>query len=522
VHDQRVGLIEGRIGDPQSAIDCYDRAIEASAGVARYHLRRGIVLASMQQFDAALDAFDTAIRLDPSSAPATFEHGRVVAARAARRGAFRGAELASVHSSWRTTLTIDPKHQSARYHLVRSLVSDAQWSAAAMAALAPSSIDGAGPDELSAVWKDDDDVDVAAALGAVRAWLGTAAPPAGLTTDWWYVLYARVHALGAFVLAHDVKSALAQRVAAGVSPLWRAGITGFLDVARAWSYLGDDAAAIAHIRSTSWHGLPRHERAAFVKLLADVELQRGDPAPVRAALELHGRVNTEAADRRFADLVTGRRIAVVGPGTTTAANGAEIDSFDTVVRTKFRRPPPADAAITSGTRTDISYYSDSTSWLLGDDIARVLAAGSLQMAVFRPTRYDPAIRSIHREGDLRYMPSQDSSTFEATHFAVQRILYDLVRYSPAELKLFNIDFFLAGDAYVEGYTDEASEVFEARDLRLVRTSSAHDLVLDFDFVRRLVEHGLLHVDDPIGRLIEMTPVEYLAELERGRVGPPTF
>jgi tetratricopeptide (TPR) repeat protein len=521
VNDQRVGLIEGRIGDPRSALDCYDQAIELAPSTARYHVRRGVVLASMEQYDAAIATLDRAIQLDPSSAAAAFEHGRVVAAKAARRGAFSDSELASVHASWRTTLAIDPDHQSARYHLVRSLVSDAQWSAAAMSALAPSGADGL-PEDLSAVWKDDDDVDVPAALSSVRAWLRRTTIPHDLTTDWWYVLYARVHALGAFVLAHEVKSALARRVATRSSPLWRVGVTGYLDVARALSYLGDDAAAIAHLRSARWHGLPHHEQSAFVKLLADLELLRGDPTHATSALDLHGRVNSEVGARRFADLVTGRRVAIVGPGASNAANGAEIDAFDTVVRTKFRRSPSADAAVLSGSRTDISYYSDSNSRLLTDDIARLLAAGSLGMAVFRPTRYDPAIRCIHHEGDLRYMPSQDSSTFEATRFAVQRIVYDLVRYRPAELKLFNIDFFLSENAYADGYTDEASDVFAARNLRLIRTSAAHDLALDFDFVRRLVGYGLLEVDDRIGRLIRMTPLEYLAELERARGGPPRF
>jgi hypothetical protein len=47
-------------------------------------------------------------------------------------------------------------------------------------------------------------------------------------------------------------------------------------------------------------------------------------------------------------------------------------------------------------------------------------------------------------------------------------------------------------------------------------------MLDFDFVRRLVQHGLIGVDDQIEGLLEQTPHHYLLELERRRGGPPTF
>jgi tetratricopeptide (TPR) repeat protein len=521
VNDQRVGLIAGPVGDPTTALRAYESAISTAPGNARYRLRRGVVLSSMGEFDAALAAIDDSTRLEPSAAETWFQRGRVIESRASHRGAFLDHELEEMHANWQRALDHRSSHGSARYHLVRSLVTDAQWQHAATAALSATSFNGAGPSELAHLWSPV--IEPGEAAEDVRAFISNRGPGLhGLTPDWWYVLHVRLHALGEYVLAYDVKKNLAAGVASTRQPLGRAGVTSYLDVARALSYNGDLDGAVDHVAAADWHSLPRRERAAFDKLLADLELRRGDSRPLRAMLHIHRGANPTDAEAQFTQLITGRRIAVVGPGSTPIPNGDEIDGFDTVIRTKVRGSVPDDVAAMAGTRTDISYYSDASVRLLDAEIREALSSRRLTMAVVRPSTYDRARRKICRFGDLRYMPSQDSATFESTHFAMQRIIYDVVRYDPANVKLFNIDFYLSQDPYVVDYTSEVEDIYRANDLRTLRTAAVHDLYSDFDFVQCLHRRGLVDVDDRLVELLRMTPDEYLVELERASGGPPTF
>jgi predicted O-linked N-acetylglucosamine transferase (SPINDLY family) len=62
-------------GRPADALKLYDQSIAGAPGLARAHLNRGNALMALKEFDAAIEAFETAFWHDPASAGALFNLG---------------------------------------------------------------------------------------------------------------------------------------------------------------------------------------------------------------------------------------------------------------------------------------------------------------------------------------------------------------------------------------------------------------------------------------------------------------
>ena len=240
----------------------------------------------------------------------------------------------------------------------------------------------------------------------------------------------------------------------------------------------------------------------------------GDPSRHLALLPTDLDPHVRVSEAAFDELIRGRRVAIVGPGQSDLESGAEIDDHDVVIRTKFVSNQLDDHATMAGTRTDVSYYALGSAQFLRADITEALEAGALQMAVFRTATYAADPPHLVRPGDVRYVPSEFTAGLRASQFAVQRIFYDLLRYRPASIKVFNIDFFLSPDSYRPGYLAEYANEAEQQGFVKVLGAFGHDFLADFRFTRSMHQYGFLDVDANIERILDLEPDEYLRALDR--------
>lgn len=254
------------------------------------------------------------------------------------------------------------------------------------------------------------------------------------------------------------------------------------------------------------------------KLRADVALFGGDPEPLR----VHAAQRAEEAaawgaalpaEQRMAELVAGRRVAVVGP----AAGGQEfgdqnlgelIDSYDVVVRTNLRRPLDPERSAQIGTRTDISYYAALDLIRGYDQIAQTVESGQVQLAVTRPHCL-PAFE--HPPSWLRFAPFEFGLHFRGASLGIQRILYDLLQHGPAEIGLFHADFYAGEETLAPGYRDDALQFgphSQANDPVVM-----HDLSFEFRFTQRLVRAGLVTPHGTAAEVLGLSAQQYLQRLE---------
>ena len=107
-----LGNAFARLGESQSAITAYQRAIEQRKGrYSRAQNNLGVVLLREGRWDEAYDAFNSALKIEAFRyAEASYNLGRLYAARGQ-------SDLAA--REWRRALVVDPQHAAARQALAR-------------------------------------------------------------------------------------------------------------------------------------------------------------------------------------------------------------------------------------------------------------------------------------------------------------------------------------------------------------------------------------------------------------------
>lgn len=329
-------------------------------------------------------------------------------------------------------------------------------------------------------------------------------------------LSVRLQFLGQFRPAFGLRTLMARNRVAELdgipleSTLWLRHLLG------AYAYLQDDAqlaAAAARPRVTV---LNRRVETQVEKLRADAALFSGDTQPLvnhaqqrRAELPL-------PQDDRMEQLVRGRRIAVVGPAAGEERFGDEIEAHDVVVRTRHFGLPTKEQAARAGTRTDISYYSGRDLQQGYPGLAAAAEAGELQLAVTRPFSVEAMAEP---PGWLRFARFEYGLYFRGAPQGIQRIIYDLLQFQPAQISLFHADFYAGQHAAVPGYRAGYGGFgpYAATNDVVVM----HDLAYEFRVVQRFMGTGLITGRGAAAEMLELDEQAYLQRLEQGPLGRGT-
>lgn len=512
----RLGLVRTQECNLPAAASAYRRSIELEPADARVWMRLGDTQERLGHLTEARDAFAEAVRLRPNDPQALHRYGRAIAAIGSQRGVFSHNEYDQLERTWGKVLELGPRHSGARQQLIRSSTRAARWPVASRTAWFPEPpVVPAWADALRSPIELEPTPERLDALADVLA-----RPDDDLMVvplEWWFVAHWRLLEAGRFTSAFRAKELMAKRVIAdgAADPITEP--SRFLEVARALNFLEQHDAALDHLAIGSHVEVPLATRWAAEKLAADIRLVLGDVEPYRAFLGLNERAVDRTTEVAFRKLIEGKRIAVVGPAQSETDQRDEIDGYDVVIRTKYVHSTFGDDT-TAGTRTDISYYALGNARFLSHEIHDALAAGHLQMAVFRTATYDPEVRFLHHPGDLRYPPSEYQGGFRSGQFAIQRIFYDVLRYNPASVKVFNINFFLAANPYRDGYLAEYTKTYAERGLLQALNAFGHDYRSDFVFTQRLHTAGLVEADPAVRALLDLSAGQYLAGLDAKGLG----
>lgn len=516
--DPRLGLTRTRECNLAAATAAYERSVELDPTDERVWTRLGDLYEQQGRLDAARDAFAKASELRPEDPRALHRLGRAIYIIGSRRGVFSGDEYDQLERIWSEALRIGPYHSGARQQLVRSSVRAARWEIASRTAWFPDP--PMIPNWMGEFRRSVEEELTPENRRVIEAALARADDDLMVVPlEWWFMCHWRLLDARMFSLAFRAKQLMALRVLADRPHAHPdKNLNQFLEIARALNFLDRHDEAIAHLDASPYDHLPPTTRWAMAKTAADIRLLHGEVEPYAAFLALNSQAVDQHTETAFRRLLEGRRIAIVGPAQSEGDHGAEIDSHDLIIRTKFTQSTGPGSDTSAGTRTDISYYALGSVRFLGDEIRRALSRGDLQMAVFRTATYESNTRYLHRPGDLRYPPSEYQGSFRAGQFAIQRILYDVLRYSPASVKIFNINFFLAENPYRDGYLADYTKTYAERGLVQPLSAFGHDYRADFVFTQRLFHAGLIEADPSVSALLGLTPEQYLKALDAKDLG----
>ena len=230
------------------------------------------------------------------------------------------------------------------------------------------------------------------------------------------------------------------------------------------------------------------------------------------------------AEKIFRELISGKSVALVGPGSPSGNYGSEIDSVDTVVRVKFvgrEHLPPQEI---HGHRCDINYFgmgeieSLLKNWSAEElenmygDVKLTLSFGS------HPKNHSPIT--------ICCMPLS-GATYRTNSHAGIRTLFAIVRCNVLRIKNYGIDFyandseysqenldFLSSSAHLLGHTPSVqAHMRNFRPAYRCTGFSRHDPVSNFCFAQNLYKAGLFDIE-PYGKsILELTPYQYVQRLE---------
>ncbi len=322
---------------------------------------------------------------------------------------------------------------------------------------------------------------------------------------------ARLHFLGQFSAGTRLREAMAHnrvRELVGIpleSGIWLKHLLG------AYAYLEEDHRLEATALEPPVDLTDARTRIQAEKLAADAALMAGDAEPLRThAIERRAQVQLPGDDL-MSGLVTGRRVAVVGPAGGDGL-GELIESYDVVVRT---RHTPAGEKEHAGSRTDIAYYAGRD--LLRDyqEVSETAESGTIQLAVTRPFFVEAPLLEQWPEW-LRAARFEHGLYFRGAAQGVQRIIYDLLQFHPAEIAVFNADFYAGQSLAAEGYRASYSAFGPNNQTNDV--VAMHDVAYEFRWTRQLSRSGLITAHGTAAEVLGLSVEQYLRRLEAGPLG----
>lgn len=222
----------------------------------------------------------------------------------------------------------------------------------------------------------------------------------------------------------------------------------------------------------------------------------------------------------FHELVSGKKVVLVGAGPAHGVHGFEIDSAETVARIKY---PGSEYLLDEklfGKRCDISQYpgleplrelAKISSYEYFDDLRLIVAGGTDSRAV----RNTPV-----------FCEDQEMPMYRTTVTSGLRLLISMIRRRPSSLKIFGFGFYTEREPYNfgmksfyereswkmgNGYLLGTRKEFPKSHIAL--NSGDHDPVSNFCFAQNLYKAGLFDIE-PYGKsILELTPYQYVERLE---------
>lgn len=216
----------------------------------------------------------------------------------------------------------------------------------------------------------------------------------------------------------------------------------------------------------------------------------------------------EQGDRAFAELITGKTVALVGPSDSRAISGQEIDGYDIVIRLNYQGQGNMPEPDRYGARIDVSYFNSNNA-RKNLAIAVENPLHDLKYAVFKSRKQAQMASEICPS---RMARSPENFWLQGWPNMIQLALYDLLSYKTRKIKLFKINFYLAESLHFNGYQTRHVNLTDPKSL--FSGHACHHIVRQLDFIRMMVQNGLIEVDDECKSIINMSNDEYLGEMEK--------
>jgi hypothetical protein len=215
-----------------------------------------------------------------------------------------------------------------------------------------------------------------------------------------------------------------------------------------------------------------------------------------------------SSDNMFFDQISGKSVAVVGPGKNDKVQGDDIDSYDFIIRTNYRIGSNYPES-KYGNRTDISYYNHAR---ISSDFEEVRNATKKLSWVVLKSQCDEGKYNRFVDNNIFTRTSYTAHQFffhDAAPMGIQNIISDLMRFSPKVIKIYNSNFYNTANTYSENYRKiPLNADFISESLRI------HEPFSGFRFIQNMVNRGLCKVDTMTNDAVKISVDKYAENINQ--------
>lgn len=222
--------------------------------------------------------------------------------------------------------------------------------------------------------------------------------------------------------------------------------------------------------------------------------------------------NTDQLDI-YHKIITGKKVAIVGPAPISEEVGKEIDSHDSVVRFNYRGPIDQEEGLYTGAKVDIAYQNGpNVRAYFKDEIPDYMD----DVAVYNVEYITNSALANENECGKARNGGTRIKLYSGVMMAVPAALFDIVRYKPEKISLYGTNFYLSSNPYSKSYTTHKGLNRYAKQNidRLLELVGAHDLIAQKRFVKNLSRNNAIKLDSKGDEVINMSDEEYMSELEK--------
>ena len=214
-------------------------------------------------------------------------------------------------------------------------------------------------------------------------------------------------------------------------------------------------------------------------------------------------------EKEFASYIENKSIAIVGPLDLGVPVGAEIDTYDVVLRFNYSGLEKFSKEI-FGEKTDISFYIAEI--LLKDElnISKISYMNQLDWVIIDTAHEEEDICFLGLDTNIRKRYSAGhafaTTMLKGAPSGIQRVIMDLLRFKTGRIKVFNTNLFLENN-YAKAYKSRGKLGADYFNFFW------HDPLSNFIFLKRLENNRVIDADNILSEILQMSEDGYIDALE---------
>jgi hypothetical protein len=223
--------------------------------------------------------------------------------------------------------------------------------------------------------------------------------------------------------------------------------------------------------------------------------------------------SVKSLDKKIAQILNGKSVAIVGPSDTLNNDAFEIDSYDIVVRLNYTHTGKGLDKVKKGIKIDISYFN-------GEQIDSILENGKgklpsdIKIACVKGIFRAEKIKKANLETIIKEIARPNLFTFHSSFNLLPLVLLDILQFNIKCIKVFHVDLFLTKSREPGYYPD----VFDRNKIEVLKLATKesfldHDPMMQHIFLKSIYACKKITGDAMYDRAVSLESSQYLKELE---------